>query len=372
MSDVEVALLGPLELTVAGAPTAVRGPKQAAVLAVLAVESAPVPADRLAEIVWDREADDRLTHSLQQHVSELRKLIEPSRAGRDRSQVLRLGPGGYELVASVDIGAFERLASSAELALSDGREAEASELLDLSLALWRGPALADVRQGPWFDSAAARVEERRSHVVEVRVDVLLDQGRHRELVGELEELVAATPFREQLWSRLMLALYRSGRQADALGAYRRARSALVDELGIEPGPELRRLEQRVLAQDPGLEHVGRSPTAPPGELRSTHRTGSSAVGGSLVLPDGQVVHLGPGRHVVGRQPGSDVLLTDSRVSRDHAEVLVVDGRVEVRDLGSTNGTTVDGAAVDRAELVGGEVLSFGGVELAYSADEDPD
>lgn len=382
-TDVRVDVLGPLLVGVGPRSVAVSGAKPAAIVAVLAHEAAPVAPARLVELVWDQESDDRLEHRLQQHVSELRKLLEPDRSARGGSAVLPLRRGGYELVAEVDLVRFVRMLDDAESARRDRRDGVAVELLDAALALWRGPAFADTRSGPWFDSAAERIEARRLRALEVRGDALLALGRHGELVADLEQLVEQSPFRERFWCQLMVALYRSGRQADALVAYRRARSAFVTELGLEPGPELRLLERQVLDQDAALDLDGgpdrsgtvSAPVSAPvsadvlGDVRATHRVGSGGAGGSLRLPDGQVVHLGPGRQVVGRQPGCAVLLADSRVSRMHAEIVVGEtsgSGVEVRDLGSTNGTFVDGDPVTTATLTGGETVSFGGVELVYS------
>lgn len=362
-------MLGPLVVEVDGSTVAVPGLKQAAILAALAVEGAPVPAEQLVRVVWDRDADDRLEHTLQQHVSGLRKLLEPGRPPRTGSSVLPFQRVGYELVATTDLRLFEDLAARGAQESAAGSAELALDHLDRALALWRGPALSDVRPTDWFDAVAARLAERRVRSVELRADVLLGMGRHHEVVDDLEPFAADLPFREELWGRLMLALYRSGRQADALSAYRQVRTALVDELGLEPGPELRRLEQQVLDQDPTIDAPAPSGGGASADPFQTHRSGTRSEGGTVRLPDGQVVHLSRGRHLVGRQPGAAVPLADSRVSRRHAEIHV-DGRgVRVQDLGSTNGTFVDGERVDEeVPLVGGETLSFGGVELVYRAD----
>lgn len=369
-SPLTVGLLGPLAVAVDDRPLALTSSKQAAILAVLAVESGrSVSPERLIEIVWDTEPDARLEHALQQHVSTLRKLVEPGRAARQESTVVPTRLGGYELVATVDVAEFDRLAAAGTAAAAAARWTEALGALDRALAMWRGPALSDVRLSTWFDAVAARLDEQRLAVCETRGDVLLAQGRHAELVPELERLLDQHPFRERLWGQLMVALYRGGRQADALAAFARARTNLVEELGLEPGTALRTLEQQILDQDPALLPPPPEARVRPGPgdgFRETFRTGTPGAVGTVRLPDGQVVHLLDGINTVGRLPGSAIPLADSRVSREHAEFRVADGRVVLHDLGSTNGTTVDGEAVTSQELLGGETVGIGGVELVYT------
>ncbi len=166
----------------------------------------------------------------------------------------------------LDVLRFERLAAAGRAALAAGEATAAVRLLDESLALWRGPALADLDELPFASAEQARLEEHRLDVVESRVDAQLACGRHQETVAELEALTTEHPLRERFWFQRLLALYRAGRQADALRAYRELRSVLVGQLGIEPGPRLRDLETRILRQDPGLEY------RPAGRSESDHDT----------------------------------------------------------------------------------------------------
>jgi hypothetical protein len=164
----------------------------------------------------------------------------------------------------------------------------------------------------------------------------------------------------------MLALYRSGRQADALAAYQSARQVLIDELGIEPGPALRELEQAILEQSPDLDS---GPTPSGNEIYATFRADARSSAGRVQLPDGQTVLLVEGQTLIGRDPGAQVHLVDNRVSRQHAQIDIASGRAVVRDLASTNGTTVNGAPVTEHELSDADVISLGGVELRFfSAD----
>jgi DNA-binding SARP family transcriptional activator len=365
MPAVRVGVLGPLSLRVDEVEVDLASAKQAAVLAVLALDAGrAVPIERIIEAVWGVDARDGAEHSLQQHVSTLRKTLEPSRGPRQDPTVLLTRRSGYELAADVDLAEFDQLATRSSALAAAGRLQEMLDLADEALALWRGEPFADVRVSSWFDAAAAGVEERRLVVIERRNEALLALGGHAALVPELESQVVDHPFREGLWAQLMLALYRSGRQADAVAAFGRARTLLGEELGLVPGPALRDLETRILQQDPDLLVGGAGPATGDHDLRATYRSGVGTAG-RIRMPDGQVVHLVHGENLIGRVPGSVVQLTDSRVSREHASVVVRDDGATLRDLGSTNGTFVDGEPVAELRLDGPLTFSVGGVDLGY-------
>ncbi len=245
----EFRILGPLEVRDGDREVPLGGPRQRAVLAILLTRAGEVVSqDRLIDELWGEEPPQTATNTLHGYLSHLREAV-----GRDVIEsrapgyVLRLEPG------QLDLRRFERLAEQAARALGAGRAGEAAATLREALSLWRGPALADFAYEPFAQAEIARLEELRLGALERRLEADLALGRHGELVGELEALVAEHPLRERLRAQLMLALYRSGRQAEALAAYRDARQALVDELGIEPGPALQELERAILCQDPGLE-----------------------------------------------------------------------------------------------------------------------
>jgi DNA-binding SARP family transcriptional activator/WD40 repeat protein len=248
----EFRVLGPLSVLVAGQPLSLGGPKQRLVLALLVLEAnRVVSTDRLIDRVWGDEPPDAARGTIQAYVSRLRKALGPGR--------IEARPPGYVLVAAteeVDAERFERLAADAHRRL-EGEPQAAAALLDGALALWRGPALDDLDEEQAVRPEITRLEELRVGAIEDHVAAKLALGRHAELIPELERLTAEHPLRERLWSALMLALYRSGRQADALAVFHRARRVLSDELGIEPSPELQRLEEQVLKQDPGLNLKGR-------------------------------------------------------------------------------------------------------------------
>jgi DNA-binding SARP family transcriptional activator len=244
---IELRLLGPIEASVSGDEVALGGPKPRALLAVLALDLGHVlSVDRIVEALWPGETPDTAPHAVQVYVSQLRKALGPAIATRAPGYALELDPD------RVDVHRFVRLAHEGRSALAVDRPEEAETVLREALALWRGPALADFAYEPFAQTEIARLEEHRATVLEERIDADLALGRHAELVSELEALVQAQPLRERPRAQLMLALYRSGRQADALSAYRAARAALVDELGIEPGPELKELEAAILRQDESL------------------------------------------------------------------------------------------------------------------------
>jgi WD40 repeat protein/DNA-binding SARP family transcriptional activator len=251
---VQFRILGPLEvLDDAGQPLALGGAKQRALLAVLLLHAGQiVSAERLIDELWGEDPPDTARNILQVYVANLRKVLEPGRPKRTASALLKTQPPGYRLDLgghALDLDRFERLVGEGRAALAAGQASAASTLLCAAVGLWRGPALGDVALLSRGQGALAELEERRLAALEERIQADLALARHSELVGELEGLVAEHPLRERLWAQLMVALYRSGRQADALAAFQRARERLVEELGIEPGAELRELEVQVLAQD---------------------------------------------------------------------------------------------------------------------------
>ena len=201
----------------------------------------------MVECLWPGEPPDTAAHAVQVYVSQLRKALGTEMiARRAPGYVLELDPG------RVDVHRFARLADEGRQSLAAGDAAGAATALREALALWRGPALADFTYEPFAQTEIARLEELRLVALEERIDADLALGRHVELVAELEALVDSQPLRERPRAQLMLALYRSGRQADALGAYRAARDTLVEELGVEPGPRLKELEAAILRQDESL------------------------------------------------------------------------------------------------------------------------
>jgi DNA-binding SARP family transcriptional activator len=255
----DVDVLGPLQATVDGRAVRLGGHQRRALLAALALHAGElVPMSRLVDVLWDASPPASAVIKVQGHVSALRRAIAEAGSGVDPRSVLVTQPPGYLLDLGrgrLDAAVFEALIQDAERAYEESRLARASEKLELALGLWRGPAFADVTV-PAIQAQAARLEERRLGTVEAKAEVDLALSRNAKVVAEVSPLVAAYPLRERLRAHLMLALYRCGRQADALKAYREGRRILVEELGIEPGPELQRLEAQILAGRPPPSPLG--------------------------------------------------------------------------------------------------------------------
>jgi DNA-binding SARP family transcriptional activator len=251
----EFRILGPLEVWDGGGEVSLGGPKPRALLAVLLLHpNEVVSADRLIDELWGEDSPERAAAALRVNVSRLRKALP--------QDVLTTRSPGYVVRVEreeLDLDRFERLVDEGRGLHARGQAADASERLREALSLWRGPALADFAYESFAQAAIARLEEIRLAAVELRIDADLVLGRHDELVGELEALVAEHPLRERLRRCLMTALYRSGRQAEALDAYQDARRALVDELGIDPSVELQELEGAILRQDPSLDGEAPAP-----------------------------------------------------------------------------------------------------------------
>jgi YVTN family beta-propeller protein len=250
---VDFNILGPFEVRDSeGTAIQLPGGRERSLLALLLIHRGEVVSgDRIVDALWGARAPGTATKAVQGYVSHLRRVLEPGDAGA----VLVTRPPGYVLQTddeTVDAVRFERLAADGRRALEDGSPAEAARLLDQALALWRGPALAEFAFEDFARDDIGRLDDLRLAATEDRVESLLQLGRHGELVGKLDALVAANPLRERLRGQSMLALYRSGRQSDALQVYRDGRRLLASELGLEPGPELQRLERAILAQDPAL------------------------------------------------------------------------------------------------------------------------
>jgi len=245
----EFRILGPLEVWDGDHEVSLGGPKPRALLALFLLHlNEVVPADRLIDELWGEDSPEGAAAALRVNVSRLRKALPPDvLTTRSPGYVIRVEPD------ELDLHRFERLVDEGRGLLARSLAADASGRLRDALSLWRGPALADFAYESFAQAAIARLEEIRLAAVELRIDADLALARHDELVGELEALVAEHPLRERLRGYLMTALYRSGRQAEALEAYQDARRALVDGLGIDPSPALQELERAILRQDPSLD-----------------------------------------------------------------------------------------------------------------------
>ena len=242
----EIRLLGPFEVLVGGRPANVSGGKRQGLLAMLALQRGRfVSVESLIDALWGDDLPAAPRNAVQHHVARLRAALGP--------ETITASPDGYALMdAAVDALAFEELLAEARAALRAGDAQAAAEAVAMGLELWRGAPLHGLTETAWFGAEARRLASLRVDALEEQFDATLALGEHREAVAPLRAAIDENPFRERLWGLLMLALYRCGRQPEALEAFHEARRVLADELALEPGPDLRRLQEAILAHDPAI------------------------------------------------------------------------------------------------------------------------
>lgn len=276
----QIRLLGTVEVAGGDGAAALGGPMERRLLALLAIHAGSVVSeDRIVDALWRDAAPRTAPKTVASYVSRLRKVL-----GSGEGFAIESRPPGYRLSVpprGTDVVAAGELAERARAAMAGGDSSAAAELYGEVLAAWRGPALGEFADEAFAEAEAHRLEELRLALVESRVDAEMACGRHASLVGELEALCGAHPTREHLWAQRITALYRSGRQAEALSAYRQLRHYLAEELGIDPSPELQDLERAVLSQDSSLAWAG---SQAPG-------AGPAAPVGPVELPSGVVTFL---------------------------------------------------------------------------------
>jgi DNA-binding SARP family transcriptional activator len=312
---VQFGILGPLDVRHEGRSVHIRGAKERALLAVLLLHAGePVSVDRLIDELWGESPPATARKSVQVRIAGLRRAIGGDvLLTRGDAYLVRLQPD------QLDLRRFEELLAAGSDAIAAGDASAALATLRDALALWRGPPLADFAFESFAQPAIARLEELRVHALELRIDAQLQVGLHDRVIAEVEQLVAAHPFRERFRGQLVLALYRDGRQADALDVCRRARAEFVTELGIEPGPALRKLEQAVLRQDPSLELAApeRSVLVAP---QDPHRL-------PALLALGQLLATRPGRELILAllTPNAADLTKTAALANEHRNVLLADG-----------------------------------------------
>ena len=363
----EFRILGPLEIDDDGRGVTVRRGKEQALLAYLLLHPNEfVPTDRLIDELWGERPTPTARKTLQNAVSQLRRALGDGR--------LVTEPGGYRFRlehGELDLHRFEHLAE-------EGRKSGDAELLRDALATWRGEPLANLRDEPFAQRAAGQLEDARLAVVEDRIDADLAAGRDAELVPELEQLIAAHPLRERPYGQLMLALYRGGRQGDALDAYRRARKTFTEEIGLEPSPRLQELERRILKHDPALAAPERAPQAGGRDaVAGPHRRRPVvAAAAALLCAAGVallVVLVTGGGHKVPTVVANSLVKLDPRTDRVVAVIPVGHQPTSVAVVGDSVWVVNTGdATVTRFDTNSGAVDTFGTVRnpVGMAADGD--
>jgi DNA-binding SARP family transcriptional activator/DNA-binding beta-propeller fold protein YncE len=357
---VDFRLLGPFDVVVNGRSVGLGGAKQRALLAILAIHANEVvPADRLIEQLWPHDAPDSAANTVQAYVSRLRKVLDANGSNGAQPTIVFRAPG-YVLTMppeQIDARRFERLLTEAEAQAATGDTAGAAGSLREALGLWRGAPLADFTYEEFAQPEIARLEELRLRAVEERIDADLACGRHAALVPELEALVAEHPLRERLRAQVMLALYRSGRQGEALAAYREARGVMHEELGLEPTPALAELERSILQQDTSLD----LPVAPrlAARVRGSRRRLAAAAAGAILVAAALVLFMLWPRGSVARAvpvANNSVAVVDPRTDRvvddivtgDYPGPLASDGRnVWVGNIGDNTIMAIDAKRRER-------------------------
>ncbi len=340
----EFGLLGPLEMTVDGAPVALGTPKQRAVLALLLMNrNVPVAVERLITGLWDGSPPSGARASIHSYVSNLRKLLAGH--GIDPPAALTAAPPGYRLTVAdgdCDLGRFIAEKTAGVHAAAAGLFEAASRHLSEALAQWRGPVLEDLRDFAFVETYATSLAEEKILVHTAQAEAEMACGRAPAVIAELEALTAEHPYREPLWAQLITAYYLSDRQSDALAAYRRVKATLADELGIDPGPTLRTLNERILRQEQ-LDARKSAKTTAAGVItvldQRTMVSGQKAVA-CLTTDSGRSYPLQAAATRIGRLGDNDIVLESPNVSRHHAVIVDTGTSYIINDLRSSNGVHV--------------------------------
>lgn len=345
----DFGVLGPLQICVDGGPVALGTPKQRAVLAMLLINrNRPVGTDGLIEAAWEQFPPPDPRASLHSYVSNLRKLL--GSVGLDSRTTLVSAPPGYRLSvpeSDCDIGRFALGKTAGVQAAAAGKFEQAGECLSAALAEWRGPVLEDLRDFQFVDAFAAALTEDKmlAHTALAEAEIVC--GRGYAVISELESLTAAHPYREPLWAQLITAYYLAERQSDALEAYRRLKSMLAEDLGIDPGPTVQALYGRVLRQERlDVKRVART-TAIHTASALDQRTAISGASAIARLRDssGDEHRLVAAATRIGRLPDNDIVLDDANVSRHHAVIIDTGTSFVISDLRSSNGVEVRGERI---------------------------
>lgn len=362
------SILGPLQASCGGVVLPLGGAKQQMVLALLLLEAnTAVTADRLIEWVWGESTRDRTLNTLQVYVANLRRILAAGAVPPGRRLITTV-TSGYELRIEgdqLDTLQLDTLRKAGAQAKRDGQPEHSATAFRAALRLWRGTPLTGIPLGPAASALVAQLELGHITDLEQVAEGELDAGRHRECLGELRAWVHGYPLNEHLRSVFIIALYRCGRQAEALAEYHVGRDRLIEELGMEPSRELRELEVRILRQDPSLDLVMDRGTQHGAVVGPTLVRPSARARPALLERDGRMIPLGRRISTVGRLPDRDVVVDDAGVSRVHAEIRCSREGYCLVDGGSANGTSVNGARVAEQYLSDGDVIKVGDTVLIF-------
>ena len=340
----ELGLLGPLEMSVDGAMVPLGTPKQRAVLAMLLMNrNSPVGVERLITAVWEGWPPSGARASIHSYVSNLRKLL--AGAGIDPRAVLAAAPPGYRLSIpenTCDIGRFIAEKNAGVHAAATGRFEQASQHLSAALAEWRGPVLEDLRDFQFVDTFATALVEDKIFAHTAKAEAEIACGRAAGVITDLEALTNEHPYREPLWTQLITAYYLTDRQSDALAAYRRVKTTLADDLGIDPGQTLRALNEQILRQEP-LDAKKSATTTAVGTVTVLDQR--TSISGQKVVAflrgaNGQSYPLQSAATRIGRLHDNDIVLDSANVSRHHAVIVDTGTNYIINDLRSSNGVHV--------------------------------
>ena len=369
-TGLEFGVLGPLQLSVDGTPMALGPPKQRAVLAMLVINrNRPVGVESLINAVWDQSPVPAARASIQTYVSNLRRLLDD--AGIDTHTVLASAPPGYRLtVADVDcdLGRFTTEKTAGIRAAAAGRFEQASSHLSAALAQWRGPVLDDLHNFSFVEAFATALTEDKVLAQTARAEAEIACGRAYAVIGELETFTAEHPYREPLWAQLITAYYVTERQSDALEAYRRLKTTLAEDLGIDPGPTVRALHARILRQEP-LDTKRAAQSSAASTITTAKRR--TAVGGQSAVAG---LRDTAGRHHplhavvtrIGRLADNDIVLNDADISRHHAAIIDTGTSFVITDLRSANGVEVQRRRIRTStDLADGDHIRIGDHEFTF-------
>ena len=348
--DVGFGVLGPLQVIVNGSVIPLGTPKQRAVLAMLLINrNRPVGIDSLVDAAWEQGPPARAKDTLYSYVSNLRRLM--AGVGVENRDLLASASPGYRLAvldSQYDLGRFVAEKDAGVRAAADGRFEQASDHFAAALGEWRGPVLVDLSDFNFVDTFAKGLVEEKVAAHIARAEIEIACGRSHSVIAELEALTIEQSYREPLWAQLITAYYLSDRQSDALDAYHRLKGTLAEDLGVDPGPTVRELYERILRQQPlDVRKVARLNADDTIKTLSAHITARPGIahGPSLRDGDGITYPLVATTTRIGRSPNNDIILPSAKVSRHHAAIVDTGSSFAIVDLRSANGVYVSGRRI---------------------------